>query len=521
MFLQETRGHRAFDQQEFNHGFICGVEEKYLDLSALEQLSLGDPNRYKEMLGMFLESIPSSVLLINKDLKVVLANKNFITRSLKTQQQVIGQKLNLVLPEAITEHIDITGKVRDVFVKNQPTRGDRMTYRAPGIPIRTYYYSIIPFPWLGEVENVILLLEDVTEQVRLSEEIRLAERHLASVVESARDVVLSTDSRGEILTWNTAAERITGYSSWEARGRSFFERCAPEKSRELDQVFVNMRKADRPQTGEWELVTKDGNRIPISWIFSSMKDERSKSIGVVAVGRDLTEHRKLEMQLQQSQKLAALGVMAGGIAHEIRNPLAVCFSAAQFLSDAEINPELRQECVKQIMTGIDKASSIIENLLRFARPSSTTDMQPVKLLVILNETIQLVSNQAKIEKISVLFDSFDRDITVYANANLLQQLFVNLFLNAFNSMPDGGQLLITANRSEKGVQIRIEDTGCGISQENLDKIFDPFFTLSPVGKGTGLGLSICYSIVKQHLGTIEVQSTEGKGSIFIVQLPVL
>lgn len=492
-----------------------------MDLSALEQLSLGDPNRYKEMLGMFLESIPSSVLLINRDLRVVLANKNFITKSLRSQQQVIGQKLDLVLPEAITEHIDITGMVRGVFEKNQPTRGGRMTYRAPGIPIRTYYYNIIPFAWLQEVENVILLLEDVTEQVRLSEEVRLAERHLASVVESARDVVLSMDSRGDILTWNTAAERLTGYSSWEVRGRTFFERCAPEKSRELEQVFMNMRKVDRPQTGEWELVTKDGNRIPISWIFSSMKDERSKSIGVVAVGRDLTEHRKLEIQLQQSQKLAALGVMAGGIAHEIRNPLAVCFSAAQFLNNTEINSELRQECVKQIMTGIDKASSIIENLLRFARPSSTTEMQPVKLLVVLNETIQLVSNQAKIAKISVSFDSINQDITVYANANLLQQMFVNLFLNAFNSMPDGGRLIISAKHSEKGVEVRVEDTGCGISQEHFEKIFDPFFTLSPVGKGIGLGLSICYSIAKQHLGTIEVQSTEGKGTIFTVQLPVL
>jgi len=496
-------------------------EVKYLDLNTIEQLGQGDPNHYLEMFGMFLESIPSSFLLINRDLRVVVANKNFITKSLRSQQQVIGQKLDLVLPEAITEHMDITGKVREVFVKKEPITGARLTYRAPGIPIRTYYYSIFPFAWLGEIEHVILLMEDVTEQVRLSEEVRRVERHLASVVESARDVVLSADSRGLILTWNTAAERLTGYSSWEARGRSFFERCAPERSKELDEIFQNIRKADKPQTGEWELVTKDNNRIPMSWIFSSMKDEKSKSVGVVAVGRDLTEHRKLEMQLQQSQKLAALGVMAGGIAHEIRNPLAVCFSAAQFLNNDEITSELRHECVERIMKGIDKASSIIENLLRFARPSSATEMQRVSIVAVIRESLELVSNQAKIEKILVSVDFENNDMTVQANANLLQQMFLNLFLNAINSMPDGGKLMVSARRSVNEAIVNIEDNGCGIAQDNLEKIFDPFFTLSPVGKGTGLGLSIGYSIARQHLGSLEVQSTEGEGTIFTVKLPLL
>lgn len=255
--------------------------------------------------------------------------------------------------------------------------------------------------------------------------------------------MLSTDSEGLILTWNTAAEKLTGYRSWEVKGSSFFERCVSEKE-ELRQVFRNLRVADSPQTGEWELFTKSGTTIPISWVFSAMKDERDRSVGVVAVGRDLSEHRKLEMQLLQSQKLAALGVMAGGIAHEIRNPLAVCSSAAQFLKNPNVKPELREECIGRILAGISKASSIIENLLRFARPSSSTEM------------------------------------AVRGNANLLQQMFLNFFLNAFNAMPQGGRLTVEARRSEDVVHVRIKDTGCGISPEHLEKIFDPFFTLSPV-----------------------------------------
>jgi PAS domain S-box-containing protein len=396
-----------------------------------------------------------------------------------------------------------------------------MTYRAPGIPIRIYYYSILPFAWRGEVENVVLLMDDVTEQVRLSEEVRRVERHLASVVESARDIVLSTGSEGNIVTWNTAAERLTGYASWEVKGCSFFERCAAGKADDLERVFDDLRAADSSQTGEWDILTKTGQTIPISWIFSPLKDEGAKSVGVVAVGRDLSEHRKLEMQLLQSQKLAALGVMAGGIAHEIRNPLAVCSSAAQFLKNPDARPQLREECIDRILGGIHKASSIIENLLRFARPSSTTEMTQLDLLDVVRDALALVSNQAKIAQISVSVDFPDQKIAVHGNANLLQQMFLNLVLNAVNSMPDGGRLLISAKRTENGAEVDIADTGCGISQEHIEKIFDPFFTLSPVGKGTGLGLSICYSIVKQHLGNLEVQSAVGSGTIFKVQLPVL
>lgn len=492
-----------------------------MHMAALEPLGRDDPHLYEEMFGVFLESIPSSVLLINTDLRVILANRNFITKSRKSRQDVIGQKLGQVLPEAIIEHIDMARKVREVFRRNQPIRGNRMTYRAPGIPIRIYYYSILPFCRRGTVETVILLMDDVTEHARLSEEVRRVERHLASVVESARDVVLSTDPDGLVLTWNTAAERLTGFPSQEVKGRSLFDRCVSEAGEELRKVFTQLREADTSQTGEWELITKDGNKIPISWVFSPMKDERGTSVGVVAMGRDLTEHRRLEMQLLQSQKLASLGVMAGGIAHEIRNPLAVCSSAAQFLKNPELAPGLREECVSRICEGIDKASSIIENLLRFARPSSGAEMAAVNVVDVIRSTLQLVSNQAKIGKIAILEHLPDEPIAVYANASLLQQMFLNLFLNAFNSMPAGGTLGVSLRCTQESVLVNIEDSGCGISPEHLEKIFDPFFTLSPVGKGTGLGLSICYSIVKQHLGNIEVKSKAGEGTVFTVQLPLL
>ena len=237
-----------------------------------------------------------------------------------------------------------------------------MIYRAPGVPMTIYYYSILPFSWQGYVENALLLMEDVTEQVRLNDEVRRAERHLASVVESATDIVVSTDSEGLIVTWNLAAERLSGHSFEEVgQNPSASTVFASEHQSELAHIFNILRIKATPQTGEWHLMTKAGGRIPVSWVLSPMTVENKRLSGIVAVGRDLSERRKLEAQLLRSQKLAALGVMAGGIAHEIRNPLAICLAAAQFLDDDDIGRELRKECVDE---DSDRAYTELRSLSR-------------------------------------------------------------------------------------------------------------------------------------------------------------
>jgi len=258
----------------------------------------------------------------------------------------------------------------------------------------------------------------------------------------------------------------------------------------------------------------------MSWIFSPMQDESAQLVGIVAIGRDLSERRKLEAQLLQSQKLAALGVMAGGIAHEIRNPLGVCLVAAELLSVESTPSEVRRECVKKIRANIQKASAIIENLLSFARPAARTHMTHVDLVCVLHDTLNLVANQARIQNVSVRIDSPSHPVVIYGNAGLLQQVFLNLFLNAINAMPHGGDLHLSVQQTTWEVSARIADSGHGIPQEHLANIFDPFFTLSPVGKGTGLGLSICYSIIRHHFGSIEIRSAEKEGTVVTVTLPL-
>jgi len=394
-----------------------------------------------------------------------------------------------------------------------------MTYRAPGVPIRIYYYSLLPFTWEGRVEGAILLMDDVTEQVRLSEEVRWVERHLASIVESASDLVLSTDRKGMILTWNAAAERLSGYSAMEAREGHFTDFCTDNDRKDIKDIFFRIDTRKNAQMKECPLRTSKGTFIPVSWVFSPLKDTSNQTAGVVVVGRDLTERRKFEMELHQSQKLAALGVMAGGIAHEIRNPLAICSSSAQFLMEEDGTPAFRRECAEKIHMGIQRTSAIIENLLKYSHPSTTTRTTLINLVSLVKETLTLVTYHAKIHKIELQSSFPQEPVMVQGVATLLQQVLMNLFLNAINSMPTGGCLGIDVRMVHPEVQVQVTDTGCGISRGEIEKIFDPFYTTSTVGKGTGLGLSLCYAIVKQHRGSINVDSIEGRGSVFTVKLP--
>ena len=159
------------------------------------------------------------------------------------------------------------------------------------MPLRVYYYNILPFSWLGQVENAMLLMEDVTEQIRLGEEVVKAQRHLAGIVESAWDIILSTDSAGIVLTWNTAAERLTGYGTQEVCGSILFDLFQQDWQAEIRGLVKNGYDQGESQVGEWDLITKDNQCLPIGWILSGMRDENNKTVGIVAIGRDSRERK--------------------------------------------------------------------------------------------------------------------------------------------------------------------------------------------------------------------------------------
>lgn len=468
---------------------------------------------------LLVDSIPSSVLLIDEKLQVVLANRNFLEKAHRCEAETLDRPLIEVFPKVIVQELELETQIRQVFSSRNSSGQQRLTYRAPGVPLRTYYYRIIPMAWGQRVELVMLLMDDVTEQLRLVGEIRRVERHLASVVESAAEIVASTDITGRILTWNRAAERLCGYPLNEVRGRPLWEYCAADRQRSLQAFFAREALQSGSGAAEYDVATKGGARIPVAWVFSPMRDDGGRITGIVGVGRDLTERRKLEQQLLQSQKLAALGVMAGGIAHEVRTPLAISSSAAQFLMEDDLTAEFRKECVEKVHVGIQRASGIIENLLRFAHPSPNLEFCEIDLIAVLRDALTLVGNQARVQKTEIVTDFSETSMPTWGIASLLEHTFLNLFLNALTAMPGGGRLTVSAGRSARAVRVRVTDSGCGIAGADIANIFDPFYTTLPSGKGTGLGLSICYSVVQQHGGAIEVESETGHGSTFTVSLP--
>lgn len=485
----------------------------------------GSGQRYLRLYWMLLDSIPSSVLLLDRQLRILSVNRNFLQKARLDKAEVIGQQLEAVFPAAICQHVQARTRVAKIFHTAEAVKGERLVYRAPGLPSRMYVYSLLPFSWEDKVECVLLLMEDVTDKVRLSEEAQRAERHLASVVESASDIVLSMDITGRVLTWNTAAARITGLEERDVQGRQLGDLCPEEQRASLIQILrqASLTKvAGRTEPVEVELLHCDRGAVPISWVFSAMRDADHRVVGLVAVGRDLTERRKFEAQLWQSEKLASLGVMAGGIAHEIRNPLAVVSSAAQLLLHRNLTPELQRECCERILPNVQRVAVIIENLLRFARPCDKGSVHPVNLVAAVQEAVSLVANQIRLAKIELHTSYPDQPVIVLGNLALLQQVVTNLLLNAINAMTaKAGRIQLIVETAGKNALVRVIDTGPGISSAHLPKVFDPFFTTMPVGQGTGLGLSISYAIVKHHGGKIEISSSAESGTEVRVEIPLV
>ncbi|NTV64348.1 MAG: PAS domain-containing protein [Oscillochloris sp.] len=474
----------------------------------------------EQFINRVIESIPISLVVIDRKLNIASVNRNFLSRTHYEIRQTIGRPIGQIFPPVMLRFLQLEAKIRAVLASGRSFEGDKMFYRAPGLSTRIYYYQLIPIKGGPQVDHVLLLMEDITEREQLGEEVRRAERYLASVIDCASDLVVSISPRGEVVTWNRAAERVSGLLAEQARGRPFVSLCAADQRLALDTQLRRLLAGEEGIAIETALITSNPQQqVEVAWNCSAMRDDTGAVVALVAVGRDLTERRRLEAQLAQSSKMASLGVMAGGIAHEIRNPLAIIAASVQLLEEHLDDEALRQQCVQKIVTSAQRASLIIEQLLKFAHPPQDR-FRLLNIHVPLEETFNLLAHQMLVSQVALQPDFSPNVPRLYGNPELLQQVFTNLVLNACNAMPQGGQLTVRTALVDEYVEIRFCDTGHGIASENVAKIFDPFFTTRTVGKGTGLGLSISYSIIQQHHGTIEVLSEEGIGATFVIRLPV-
>ncbi len=489
--------------------------------AALQTAQLYDDLANSErFINRIIESVPISLVVIDRKLLIVSANRDFLTKTRHDSQQMIGRPISQAFPRALLRFLQLEAKINEVFTSGAIFDGEKMSYQAPGLITRTYYYRIIPIKSGAQVEHVLLLMEDITEREQLGEEVRRAERYLASVIDWASDLVVSMTPQGNVVTWNRAAERVSGLAAAQVYNRPFVSLCVPHQRRAMETQIRHLAQGEESVAAEIALITSNPQQqVDVAWNCSAMRDDTGAVVALVAVGRDLTERRRLESQLAQSAKMASLGVMAGGIAHEIRNPLAIIAASAQLLEDHPDDPLLRQQCTQKITASTQRASLIIEHLLKFAHPPQDR-FRLLNIHATLEETFTLLGHQMLVAQVALQRD-FSPDVPrIYGNPELLQQVFSNLILNACNAMPHGGHLTVRTRLLGEQIELCFSDSGHGISGEHVAKIFDPFFTTRAVGKGTGLGLSISYSIIQQHHGTLEVVSQMEQGATFMIRLPV-
>jgi two-component system, NtrC family, sensor kinase len=234
---------------------------------------------------------------------------------------------------------------------------------------------------------------------------------------------------------------------------------------------------------------------------------------------DITERVRMEEQMSQNEKLTSLGLLAAGVAHEVNTPLAVISNYIQMLSKQLPREDERQKTIEKIVKQTFRASEIVNNLLNFSR-TGAAEFVEINLNSILDETLSLVQHPFKTGRVTIIRNFGENLPFVLGSSTKLQQVFLNLFMNARDAMPSGGMLEVRTYARNGSVEVEVTDTGMGIRAENLHRVFDPFFTTKASGRGTGLGLSVSYGIVKEHAGKMDVRSTPEKGTSFRVEFPV-
>jgi len=336
-----------------------------------------------------------------------------------------------------------------------------------------------------------------------------------NIVESLHVGVLAVDMDGRIESWNTQLEQLIGVPRHEAVAQS------------LDDVFpadlvaeiVARSEEDRVSSlYKFQLRNREGRTLVVNVSMAPLMGKSGERIGRLVLIDDITQRMSLEEQLLQTEKLTSLGLLAAGVAHEVNTPLAVISNYIQMLAKQFPADDPRHTLIEKIIKQTFRASEIVNNLLNFSR-TGAAEFREVDLNAVIEETLSLTSHPLRTAHVEVI-KNLNGDLpAVLGSGNRLQQVFLNLFLNARDSMPSGGMLEVRSGATNGHVEIEVSDNGLGIARENLTRIFDPFFTTKASGRGTGLGLSVSYGIIKEHAGKIEVRSTPGKGTSFRLEFP--
>jgi PAS domain S-box-containing protein len=368
-----------------------------------------------------------------------------------------------------------------------------------------------------EFQERLLHISDFFVEAR-EQELREQEASYRKAIENAPAAIFRLDQQfGTILDANLAAEKTVAYSRNEMIGTRMWDLIpAAERPRAM-RLFEETRTHGHSNREDLHLQTRSGELVPVFFNAGLIEYGHHHFFQVICV--DISDRKRLESQLIQSEKMAAIGHLAAGIAHEIRNPLGIITNALYDLGEIvdSDNPEVKED-LRIAKEEMERVQAIINNLLEFSR-ESRAELEHVDINDLLRKTLQLMNKSLQNSDVRVVTEFAPLSMCM-ANQNALRQIFLNLITNAVQAMPDGGELRVrTAPLLDGRIQLEFADTGVGIPPEHLKDIFNPFFTTKAPGQGTGLGLSVVHSVVQRYGGDIHVHSQLNMGSTFTIEFP--
>ena len=451
--------------------------------------------------GRLLDANPALVRMLGYDSKEELRAQSFRDRYAIPAQR-----------EDLAQRIRDKGSVQDMDILFRRKDGREIHCLASGFAIRDSF---------GQATRIQGTLVDITERIEFEERLRREQEFVRQLVANFPEMIAVLDLTGKYKFISSRVQDVLGRSPDQILGRSLFDlvhRDDVERLRSSLQRFAS----GELEHAQIEYRTKhiDGTWRILSASVSPLYDPAGRIDGIVATSLDVTSAKEAEKQKLRKEKLAAMGEMMSGVAHELNNPLTAILGVSDLIRDRAADDSTRRQA-EIVLKQARRAAGIVQNLLAFSRPSPLKS-EKIRPDEILRQAVEQHAATLRQKNITVDVSVPAGLPLIDADRKLLQQVFVNLIVNAeqaISAVRDHGKVRVSIGHTEGRVTFAFTDDGCGIPTESLGKIFDPFFTTKRPGGGTGLGLTICLAIAKEHGGTIEVESVAGEGSTFRVQVP--
>jgi len=488
----------------------------------------------KEFLDNIVASMDEGVLTIDKDARITTFNRAAERITGYKKEEVLHKKCYTILGSSLCKgkcpqmRTLETGKS---MFKDEATLTNKVGAEIP--------VDITTSPLRSSDNKIIGLLEiitDLTEHKRLWERLKEERDKAQKYLSIARVIIVALDIEGKVTLINKMGCEVLGYGEQEILGKNWFDLCIPKKTRQkVREVFLKLMAGEVEKAEYYEnpILVRGGQERIIAWHNTTLTNKVGHIVGTLSSGGDITERKRTELELIRSEKLASVGQLAAGVAHEVNNPLAGILVYIKLLlkryEQNKLQTEETRKQLEKIAKETERCSRIIKNLLDFSRQTEVT-LRPVDINKVVEATFSIIGHQISLDNITT-----DKNLStslplILVDFDQIQQALMNITLNAAQAMPNGGALRITTslakgvkigNSTTDAVRIDITDTGVGIPKENLGQLFTPFFTTKEKGKGVGLGLSVVHGIIERHHGKIEIQSDPGTGTTFSIYLGII